>query len=229
MNRNNFKSVYSQAHILYGTSMDTTNFEDICLNGWELIGNKQTSLYKYTTSIENKRIKLPCNVEFIEAVFGPFEDAQTSSNIGIYPDVYNQWVEEFIESWKLNKNVFYNKGALLKYRQEGDYLVFDRDYGNVTILYHGIIVDEEGLPYLTDKEVQALAAYCAYIDMYKKSLIQKDGNLFQLATAVKSDWLRLCNAARIPAHLSQNDMNDVLDVKTRWDRKMYGKKFAPIL
>jgi hypothetical protein len=76
---------------------------------------------------------------------------------------------------------------LLKYRQEGDYLVFDRDYPNVTILYHGIVVDEEGLPYLTDKEVQALAAYCAYIDIYKKSLVQKDGNLFQLATAVKSD------------------------------------------
>jgi hypothetical protein len=29
--------------------------------------------------------------------------------------------------------------------------------------------------------------------------------------------------------LSQNDLNDVLDVKTRWDRKMYGKKFSPML
>ena len=27
MNRNNFKSVYSQAYILYGTSIDTTNFD----------------------------------------------------------------------------------------------------------------------------------------------------------------------------------------------------------
>ena len=27
----------------------------------------------------------------------------------------------------------------------------------------------------------------------------------------------------------QNDINNVLDVKTRWDRKMYGKKFSPIL
>lgn len=54
-------------------------------------------------------------------------------------------------------------------------------------------------------------------------------NLFQLAAAVKNDWLRLCNSARIPAHLSQNDINNVLDVKTRWDRKMYGKKFSPIL
>lgn len=150
-------------------------------------------------------------------------DAQTTNDYSVYPNVYNQWVEEYIESWKRDKSVFYNSGVLLKYRQEGDYLVFDQDYANVTILYHGIIVDEDGLPYLTDKEVQALAAYCAYIDIYKKSLIQKDGNLFQLAAAVKNDWLRLCNSARIPAHLSQNDINNVLDVKTRWDRKMYGK------
>lgn len=229
MNRNNFKSIYSQANILYGSVLDTTNFDDIALSGWELIGNRQTSLYKYTTSTKDKKIQLPCNVDIIEAVVSPFAEAQTSKPYTIYPDLYNQWIEEYIESWKRNKNVFYNKGVLLKYRQEGDYLVFDRDYPSVTILYHGVIVDEEGLPYLTDKEVQALAAYCAYRDIYKKSLIQKDGNLFQLATAVKNDWFRLCNSARIPNHLSQNDLNDVLDVKTRWDRKMYGKKFSPML
>jgi hypothetical protein len=67
------------------------------------------------------------------------------------------------------------------------------------------------------------------MDIYKKSLIQKDGNLFQLAAAVKNDWLRLCNAARIPTHLSQNELNDVLDVKTRWDRKQFGKSFKPII
>lgn len=33
MNKNNFKSVYSQAYILYGTEIDTTNFEDVALNG----------------------------------------------------------------------------------------------------------------------------------------------------------------------------------------------------
>ena len=104
--------------------------------------------------------------------------------------------------------------------------MLDKDYNNVTILYHGVITDEEGLPYLNDKEVQALAAYIAYVDIYKKSLIRKDGNLFNLAANVKADWLRLCNSARIPEHITQNDMNDVLDVKTRWDRKMYGKSFS---
>ena len=30
-------------------------------------------------------------------------------------------------------------------------------------------------------------------------------------------------------HLSQNDMNAILDVKSRWDRKQYGKSHKPIL
>jgi hypothetical protein len=65
--------------------------------------------------------------------------------------------------------------------------------------------------------------------MYKNALVKKDGNLLQLANAMKIDWLRLCNAARMPIHLTQNEMNDVLNVKTRWDRKVYGKSFKPII
>ena len=229
MNKNNFKSVYSQAYILYGTEIDTTNFEDVALNGLELIGNRQTALYKYTTSTEDKRIKLPCNVDYIEAVFAPYMDAQLTNSYSVYPSVYNQWVESYIESWKKKNSTFYDKNALIKYRQEGDDLVFDRDYTGITILYHGVITDEEGLPYLSDKEVQALAAYCAYMNIYKQSLMRGDGGLFQLATAVKADWLRLCNSARIPTHLTQNEMNDILDVRYRADRKMYGKSFKPIL
>lgn len=229
MKLNNFKSIYSEANILYGTVVDTNNFEDIALNGWQLIGNKQCKLYRYITNTVNKRIKLPCNVEEIEAVTSFPTDANISSNLSSYPNVYNQWVEDYIDSWDINKSSFHVKGSLLKYQLEGDELVFNKDYSEVTILYKGIIVDEEGLPYLNDKEVQALAAYCAYIDMYKKSLVQRDGNLLQLANVVKADWLRLCNAARVPNSISQNEMNDILDVVTRWDRKIYNKSFKPIL
>lgn len=229
MKLNNARSVYSLANILYGVSIDSTNFDDIILNGWELIGNKHTKFYKYTTNTVNKRVELPCNIGTIEAVFSPEVDARTSYPTDTYPNIYSQWIESYIESWKRNKNVFYNSGALIKYWIEGDELVCDRDYNNLTILYRGVLVDEDGMPYLTDKEVKALAAYCAYIDTYKKSLIHKDGNLMQLANILKTDWLRLCNNARVPDHISQNEMNDVLDVKSRWDRKVFGKSFKPII
>ena len=53
---------------------------------------------------------------------------------------------------------------MIKYREEGDEIVFDRDFPKVIILYHGIIADEDGLPLLNDKEVRALAAYVVYSD-----------------------------------------------------------------
>jgi hypothetical protein len=56
----------------------------------------------------------------------------------------------------------------------------------------------------------------------------KDGNTFQLATALKADWLRACNAARVRP-MTHNEMDDILDVRTRWDRKFYGKSFKPVL
>jgi hypothetical protein len=40
--------------------------------------------------------------------------------------------------------------------------------------------------------------------------------------------LRFCNSARIPTHLSQNEMDSILDVKYRWPQKNYGKSFKPI-
>lgn len=224
MNRNSFKSVYGLANSMYGITMDIDTFEDIALNGWELIGNKQTRLHRFVSDTENGKIKLPCNVDIIEAVYIPGLVSQETSNSGTI-EYINRSVEFYIESQKKEMNPFYNKGNLAKYRIEGDYIVLDKDYNNVTIIYHGIILDEEGLPYLSDKEVQALAAYVAYVQTYKKSLIKSDGNLVNLANVIKSDWVRLCNSARIPNHITQNDMNDVLDVKTRWDRKMYSKSF----
>lgn len=220
MNRNNFKSAYSLANTLYGISIDVDTFEDIALNGWELIGNKNTRLHRYITNTENYRIKLPCNVDVLEAVYLPGED--------FYNHISNE--NRIIESNTIPRGTdeLYNKGHLAKYKLEGDYLVFNKDYNDVTILYYGVITDDEGLPYLTNKEVQALAAYVAYVETYKKSLIKQDGNIMNLASILKTEWTKLCSSARIPDHITQNDMNEILDVRTRWDRKMYGKSYSVV-
>lgn len=229
MRSNNFKSVYPLIKSLYGISMDVDNFEDIAYNGWQLIGNKQTRLHRYRATIEDNVVELPCNVDIIEAVYSPNLDASVSSNLTSLPNTYHYFSEGYSEGFKQDKNPFYGRGALLKYRQEGDRLVFDKNYGTVDILYHGIMLDDDGLPYLTDKEVQALAAYCAYVETYKKGLALKDNNLITLSYNMKTEWQKLCSAARIPDHISQNDMDDILDVRTRWDRKQYGKSYKPML
>lgn len=159
----------------------------------------------------------------------PILDAQMTSETSTFPLVYNQYVEQYIEAWKWNKAPIDSKGKFVKYREEGDSIVFDRDYPAVNILYHGIIADEEGLPLLTDKEVRAIAAFMVYSDTYRQALARRDKGLVELAQVAKADWMKACTAARIPDLFSQNDMDAILDVKSRWDRKMYGKSYKPIV
>lgn len=94
------------------------------------------------------------------------------------------------------------------------------------VVYHGVLADEEdGLPLITEKESRAIAAFIAYISLYKESIQKRDGNLLKLAKTIETDWIKLCRAARVKDYLSQNDMDRILDACTSFNRKSYGKSF----
>lgn len=139
----------------------------------------------------------------------------------------NQIIESRNEAFKTDPHPLYQPGKLLTYREIDGGLEFAREHNNVSVLYHGIIVDDEGLPLINDKEILALATYVAYTDMYRKGIGTKNGEFLQLAQVLKADWLRMCNDARVPEYMSQNEINDILDVHTRWDRKQYGRSKKP--
>lgn len=77
--------------------------------------------------------------------------------------------------------MLYASGKFIKYRQEGNQIFLSDKFDVVNILYRGFIVDEEGLPSLTDKELDAVAVFCAYTDMFKKALISRDSASMQFA------------------------------------------------
>jgi hypothetical protein len=47
----------------------------------------------------------------------------------------------------------------------------------VNILYKGILVDDEGLPEITDKEATAIATYIAYVIKFKEGLQTNNPNI----------------------------------------------------
>ena len=49
-----------------------------------------------------------------------------------------------------------------------------------------------------------------------------------MAQELKQQWLFHCDAARVPEHVSQNEMNSILDALTTWDRKTFGKSNKPV-
>ena len=230
MQLHNMKAAYPLMQSLYGCSPSTVEFEEFALQGWQLLNNKHTHLYRFIKDTENKRIPLPCNCYMVESVHLPIEDAQMTSNKTVFNHVETMFIESYINVWKRLEDPLFTFNKLVKYREEDNSLYFARDYDSVMVVYHGIICDEEdSLPMLTDKELTAIAAYVAYVYNFKLGLQQRSQDLLNIANMLKAEWLRACNAARIPEYLSQNDMDSILDAKVRWDRKSYGKGLKPML
>lgn len=223
----NFHTAYTYIQTNYGLNIDQLEFESSGMIAYDKIGNKQTEIKEFVGDVVNGELELPCDVTSIEAVFGNFIDSQKTSNKQRWPQVITNYIEQYIEYWKYNKSLLYDYGVLLNYQMRENTLLFDKDYKNVLVLYRKQILDEEGFPYINSKEAEAIAAYCAYTDLYKQAIRTRDSNTYQMAQNIKLEWARLCERARVPEKVSQNDMNRILDVMTSFDRKSYGKSFKP--
>lgn len=224
------KAAYEKCDDLFGIKPDTNAFEALAIEAWERIGNKHSRLYKYTADTQNLELKLPCNVEIIESVTIPLVEANASNSRLDSPDWDAIYAENYTEARKRNKSPYDVGGKYVKYTEGDGVLYFTEDYKNVTVLYHGILVDEEdGLPLVDTKEIRAIATFIAWRETYKDALKRRDKNAFTIADYLKAEWLRELNNARVKSYFTQNDMDMILDAKSRWDRKSFGKKFAPVV
>lgn len=233
MKEYSFLTAYTQARELYGLELNPDEFESIGLLAWDAIGNRRCRLYKFEdtpikTSDGGYYIDLPCNVDLIESVTADYEDYQRTSATEATGGFRNGWIEDLIDDRKYNTNFLYSPGKFIKYRIEGNTMFLADDFSKVIILYKGIIADETGLPFLTDKEVKAIAVYCAYVDMFRRALVTKDQATLQLSQILKNEWNNMCSRARVPSYINQNEMDSILDAATSWDRKRFGRSYKPM-
>lgn len=225
----NIRRAQLKAKEKYGIEITDDAFEEIALEAWDLLGNKRTKLYKYRTTVgPSLEVELPCNCEYIEAVTYDFEDPQLSSNIHEPGDLYKTHTEQYIEFGKPFKDPYYASGKFVKYKQVGNTLQFAEPCGSINILYHGVEVDDEGLPEITEKEANAIAAFVAYTQLYKKGLMTMNSTILTIAKDIEQKWFRLRDAAITPDYISQNDMDKILDAKTTWNRKVHNKSYKPV-
>ena len=226
---NNFHYSMVLMDNLYGITLPEDAFEELALNAWNLIGNKRYRLYRYSACIDqDNKIELPCNADIVEAVTASWEDWKDVSNLLPNGDIRSAYVEEYIEARKRFHSPLYQGGKFLPYERVGDTLYFDKDYGKVNILYKGVILDEDGLPQVNEKEALAIATYIAFATKQKQGWITNNQNIIQLAQYLYQQWLKYCDSARVPLSIDQNTMNQVLDAKSSWNRKIYNKTYKPI-
>ena len=229
---NNFHYIGVLLDMLYGIELDSEDLEEIGLIGWNLIGNKNTRLYRYCDVINpiDNSITLPCNIlngGCVEAVTSSYEDWERTTNKDNLGNPHSAFVENYIETQKFYDSPYYISGKLLKYQQVGDKLYFNHNYGRVNILYKGILMDEEGLPEISDKEATAIATYIAYTQKFKLGLVNNSGDLINQANLLKAQWLQQCDQARV-TYLNQNDMNNIINVSHNWNRAAYNKSYKPV-
>lgn len=226
----NFHSALYQLNLLYQIELDEDTFEELGLIAWNFIGNKNCRLYKISVTMDDSlMVELPCNADIVEAVTNNEEDWNRVTDKHKNGDLHSMNVEYDLESQKTYKDPLYIRGKYIDYNQVGNILYFNKNYGNINILYKGIVVDEDGLPLINDRESLAIAAYCAYVTKYKEAISTNNGNILQLASVLKQEWLIKCDQARIPESLSQNDMDNILEAKVRGDRKTFKKAYKPII
>lgn len=221
------RRAYTLANTLYGIEAD--DFEETALYAWDLINCRHTRLYRLVTDTDSEgKIELPCNVDIIKSVHLPLPDAANAEDWSEL-DRDSILIERYIDANKHFEDPEWTRGKLAKYIEENNTLYFAHPYKNVMIVYKGIICDEDsGLPLVTEKEAQAIAAFIAYTSLYKDGIQRRDPNSINLSQDIYNKWLRLCNRARVVDEFSDNDLDKILDAKTSWNRKVYSKSYTAV-
>lgn len=147
-----------------------------------------------------------------------------SGNIGAYNPDATQSEDiggETTALYEVNKNVFTAPlGRMIDFTNDNNTcLHFNFKSIKVDVLYTGTVVDADGYPKVPDKTLEAIAHYMNYIDVRAKyNLKQADANQHALAEREKNQALA---QARTPDALSVNEMDDLLNVLTSWNRKRH--------
>ena len=228
---NNFKYAISLAQMLYDIDInDMDTLIEIGLVAYGFIGNKNTNLKSEIVPVDSRSglVKLPCKADLVEAITYPrSEDWNTTSNVKNFGDFKTLNVEQYIERSKQTTDPLYVSGKFVKYRREGNYIYVMENIESVCVVYHSEQLDEEDLPLINDKEAIAIADYIAYTVKYKEALRSNNSTVFQIAQTIKRQWQIHCDAARVPEYVSQNEMNDLLEITSSHNRKVHGRSYKP--
>lgn len=195
---------------------------------WRMIGNTATYSKAITLTVpEDRIIQLPSDVKSIRSV--------TSSTISNLKDTgtnysYNSKgvVNEVRPSMGMgiNTDVDDTGGDSVAYELHDGYIKVQAEImvgRTIKIVYNIVETDEDGLPFLNDKEVIAIAlnvaAQKAEMDLFKK--IQGADRILNYIKPLAENALV---AAKTDELISDDGLDHLLNIKTSWDRKQYGER-----
>lgn len=216
------KSALADLYDMHGLSLNEDEFETYAFKALEYIGNWYGETVTEQFLVKDHLVTLPDECYDIEQVTKMTEDFKSTDSI--YRENYaNQIIEDYIEQRKGERTpALYQKGGFIDFEQINANTIRVKEDGiYVYIMYRKRLVDEDGLPMITHKELDAVSAFCLYVYNSKKLNLTKDKSTAELLPMYQQNWLKKCDNARTPDYLSQNDMDELGNAITRWDRKTY--------
>lgn len=235
----NIRSGLPVLNSVYGLSMDEYDYLDMALDALRDIKNFGTAEYVCFVEVNEAGVaNLPCNVNIIDAV--------TTNKMA--RKVFNERMISELDVMRdhddyfLQKNIMENIGygiesgvrtnlidsfgdGYISYTllEDRKIKVGPRHYGEIIgIAYTGISTDTEGYPMITRKQANALAAITAKNILTKKAFRGDRNSLAMLEMAINNAG-RLKQAASIPEHITDNEIDTMLNAKTSFNRKTHNR------
>jgi len=230
-----FLTAFNRAQRRYGLDMKQDEFIEEGYNVWREIGNQAPVLTRFFTKVpEDFIIELPPGCEFIEGVMIINEPARdtTFDSEGKKDRVLPAYISADNEP-SINQSLETSKyGKSVNYVLAGDNAIkitsADALYRDIMVVYRSILVNEDdGLPLLNDKEVAAIAAEVTRREVMRQAFqnVAKKADLLKFIS-VEAD--RLMAAAKIDEYINDDAIDQIMDIKTSFDRKVYGRRYNPL-
>ncbi len=232
-----FLTTKVKAQQLYALDMNQDDFIEMAYDVWRSIGNIATRVNRYYAKVPNDFIiELPPQMEFIDSVsiineqkiINSFDSSGAKDrNVFSYQERSNLP--------EINQSITKTPGKSVNYITMDNNSIkitsADAIHRDIMIVYKSLDLDEDGLPLLNDKEVEAISAEVAKRNLIRKGFqgaALKDKSFNVMLQYISNEAIRLMTAAKIAERITDDDIDKMLDVQTSWDRKQYNRRYSTL-
>lgn len=225
------RSGLATLHSTYGMTMNEFDYLDLAINELRDIKNFAITQYLAILTVDSEGfVDLPCNLHDIDALVTVRMGLKTYTDREKY-EMSDVTTDDYYSAVAIMDNVGHGYFGLtegrvgegfIPYSLVGKRLKVSPELAEekVALAFTGVGVDPEGYPKITRKQANAIASAAAYSILFKRVMIG-DKNAAALLELQRQEKGRLKQAASIPEDISDNEINQVLDVQTSFNRKNY--------
>jgi len=218
----------------YGVTMSDDDFIERAYFIWREIGNIATSPRHFDVSVpQDLIIYLPKDCEFVNSVTsGSFTDSNGNSGTITYTSAGREMearpgIGMLSTQHEANSPSIHVEGESVNYTTGRGFIKLTSVdlFGRVVnVGYDAIDTDDDGLPFINDKELEAIACNMA-MQKAQMDMFQRVAGSDKIVAMLQPEAVRLMVAAKSPEKISDDAFDKILDIKTSWDRKTFGNRY----